>query len=335
MTSLSTSRRATFSRAPPVRRPRSWSVERQPSQVAREALRVGERAGAALVGEDGHRDAPAFADLADQVLLRDAGVLEEYLAELALAGDLSQRTYGHARRVELAQHERDAAVAVLRIGAAEDEDPVRPRPERGPDLLPVEHEVVAVEDRAGLERRQVAAGAGLAEALTPDLVARQHGWEEAAALRLAAVVDERRTEQADAQDVQDGRGVGARQLGLEDRLLDLGRALAAPLLGPSHAEVARLVELPLPLATELHQRILGRSRVAQLLAPGAAQIGLEPAPQLFLEGERLWGQVQVHRGSVGPRASACQRRDVTAIPTSARAAGGGRWRVTRRSSDAR
>src|SRR5262245_50171496 len=187
------------------------------------------------------------------MLLRHARVLEEHLAELALAGDLAQRTHRDARRVELAQHERDAAVTVLRVGAAEDEDPVGPGSERGPDLLSVQHEVIAVEDGAGLERRQVAAGAGLAEALTPDLVTRQHGRDEPAALRLAAVVDERRTQQPDAEDVQDGRSVGARQLGLEDRLLDLGGALATPLLGPPHPEVPGLVELPLPLAAELHQ----------------------------------------------------------------------------------
>src|SRR4030095_16871696 len=64
---------------------------RQHAEVAREALRVGERAGAALVGEDGHGDAPALADLADQMLHRDARVLEEDLAELALAGHLAER----------------------------------------------------------------------------------------------------------------------------------------------------------------------------------------------------------------------------------------------------
>ncbi len=47
--------------------------------------------GAALVGEHRHGDAPALADLADQVLARHARVLEEDLAELALARDLPER----------------------------------------------------------------------------------------------------------------------------------------------------------------------------------------------------------------------------------------------------
>src|SRR5204862_391647 len=86
---------------------------------------------------------------------------------------------------------------------------------------------VAVEARRGLERGEVAARARLAEALAPDLVAREHGRDEAAALRLAAVVDECGTEEPDAEDVEDGWGVGARQLGLHDRLLELRAATAA------------------------------------------------------------------------------------------------------------
>src|SRR5213078_2385146 len=146
--------------------------------------RVGERPDAPLVAEDGHGDAPALAGLPHQVLARHARVLEEDLAELALAGDLAERAHAHARRVELHEEEGDAAVAVLRVGACEDEDPVGPRAEGGPHLL-------AVEPCRGLERGEVAARPGLAEALAPDLVAREQGRDEAAALRLAAVVDER------------------------------------------------------------------------------------------------------------------------------------------------
>src|SRR5262245_21510355 len=290
---------------------------RQEAQIAREALGVGERAGAALVGEDRHRDPPALADLADQVLLRHAGVLEEDLAELALAGDLAQRPHRDAGGVELAEDERDAAVAVPRIGAAEHEDPVGPWTESGPHLLAVQDEVVAVEHGAGLERRQVTARARLAEPLAPDLVAREHGRDEAPALRLAAVVNERRAEEADAEDVQDGRRVGARQLRLEDRLLDLGGAPASPLLRPSHAEVAALVQLALPSTAELYQGILGGGGVAQLLAPGTAQARLQPAAQLLLEGERLGRQLEVHRGCLGPLPAACQRagvRTVASVP---------------------
>src|SRR2546425_1239666 len=162
-------------------------------------------------------------------------------------GEVEQASCGRpgllARRVELHEEEGDAAVAVLRVGAREDDDPVGPRAEGGPHLLAAQHEVVAVRAYRGLERGEVAARPRLAEALAPDLVAREHGLDEAAALRLAAVVDERGAEEPDAEDVENGWRVGARQLGLHDRLLDLGAAAAATPLGPVHAEVAGLVEL--------------------------------------------------------------------------------------------
>src|SRR5204863_5981324 len=124
-----------------------------------------------------------------------------------------------------------------------------------------------------------AAGTRLAEALAPDLLGRQHRRDEAAALGLAAVVDQRRPEEADAEEVDDGRRVGPRELGLEQRLLDLRRSAAAPLRWPAHAEVACLVELPLPAAAELDQAVLGRARVAQLFSPRSRHVGAEPGAE--------------------------------------------------------
>src|SRR5262249_25147938 len=84
-----------------------------------------------------------------------------------------------------------------------------------------------------------------------------------------------------------GGGGGARQLGLEDRFLHLGGAATTPLGGPAHTEVAALVELALPGAPQLDERILGGRRVAQLFTPGTMQVRAEPRAQLVLEGERL------------------------------------------------
>src|SRR3989454_12800524 len=54
-------------------------------------------------------------------------------------GEVEQASCGRpgllARRVELHEEEGDAAVAVLRVGAREDDDPVGPRAEGGPHLL--------------------------------------------------------------------------------------------------------------------------------------------------------------------------------------------------------
>ena len=244
--------------------------------------------------EHGHRDAPALADLPDEVLPRHADVLEEHLAELALAGDLAQWPDRHAGRVELAQDERDTAVAVGAVGARQHEDPVRPRPQRGPDLLAVQHEVIAVEDGAGAQRREVAAGAGLAEALAPELFGREHRRNVAPPLLLGAVVDQSRRQQPDAEEVGDLRSVGPRQLFLEDRLLHLGGAAAAPLRRPVHSQVARLEELALPLAAHLHQAVLGRLRIAQLFAPRSLQVLLQPGAQLVAKLQMRIGQLEIH-----------------------------------------
>jgi len=108
---------------------------------------------------------------------------------------------------------------------------------QGPNVVqtfcPLRTKSSAVEPSAGLQRRQIASRAGLAETLAPDLVRRQHRRQEAAALLFAAVMDQRRAAKPDAEEVQDRRRVDARRLGLEDRLLDAGRAPSAPFGGQS------------------------------------------------------------------------------------------------------
>ncbi len=68
-------------------------------------------------------------------------------------------------------------------------------------------------------------------------------------------MDEGGTQQADAQKVGDLWCVGAVELRFEERTLDLGGSAASPLLGPAHAQEARRVELALPGAPHLDQRV--------------------------------------------------------------------------------
>src|SRR5262249_58335553 len=90
------------------------------------------------------------------------------------------------------------------------------------------------------------------------------------------------------------RCVGGREFPFEDRLLDFGGAAAAPLLPPVHAEVARRVQLLLPRAADLHEAVLRRARITQLLAPGADEVGSEPAAQRVAELEMAAVETQVH-----------------------------------------
>ena len=73
-----------------------------------------------------------------------------------------------ARRLHVDQQERDAFLLLgVGIGAHEGKDHVGPVRHRRPDLLPVDHIVVAVANRARLEAGEVRAGAGLRVALAP------------------------------------------------------------------------------------------------------------------------------------------------------------------------
>ena len=225
---------------------------------------------------------------------------KKHLAELALAGDLTQWPHRHAGRVELHEQERYATVAVFRICAGEHEDPIGPRAERRPHLLAVDDELVAVEPGGRLQRREVAAGSGLAEALAPYLVPRKHWREVAASLLFGPVVNQRRTEQADTEKVDDRRRIGAGALFFEDRLLDGREPPAAPLAGPIEAEVTGRVELALPGAPHLHETILGSSRFAEMIAPRALEVRGQPGSEFVAKPLVLLGELEIHGGGLEP-----------------------------------
>ena len=232
----------------------------------------------ALVHErgDGHR--PAVALPADDVLVRDPGVLHEELVELGLAGDLAQRA--HLDGVLLHVHEEVAEPLVLGrvgVGARHEHAPLGVVGQRRPHLLPGDEPVVAVAHRARLDRGEVRARAGLGEALAPDLLGREDRLQVAALLLVAAVGDDRRAAHGQAQDVGGARRLGADELLVVDRLLDQRRAAPAVLGRPRHAGPAPVVQLALPGAAE------GEARVVALgLAPGV--VGVEPRAQLVAEG---------------------------------------------------
>ena len=117
------------------------------------------------------------------------------------------------------------------FGAGEQEEPVRGVRGGGPDLLPVDHVVVAVAARAGGERGEVRAGPRLGEALRPRHLAGEDARQVLAALLLGAVEDQRRPQHVGAG-AADRRGAGARQLLLEDELLHRAEPAAAVLLRP-------------------------------------------------------------------------------------------------------
>jgi hypothetical protein len=115
--------------------------------------------------------------------------------------------------------------------------------QRGPHLLPVGHPLLAVLNRAGGQRGQVAARAGLAEQLAPDLLARPERAQPALLLLLAAVGEDGRGGHAQSDRVELGvvaRGARRGELGVDDVLQRAGDAQAAEPFRVMHPGQARV-----------------------------------------------------------------------------------------------
>src|SRR5207247_4735661 len=116
-------------------------------------------------------------------------------------------THRDVRAPHVDQEQADTMVLRRRgLGAAEEEAPVGDVGVAGPHLLAVHDEAVAPALAARAERAQVGAGAGLGEALAPEVLAREEPAEEARALRVRAVAEDGRPDQVD---LGAGGGAGA------------------------------------------------------------------------------------------------------------------------------
>ena len=182
-TSASVQSAATLSRATGSRRRSLGQAAPEPHEVAdRTGLALRDRAADrhTLVHQRGHRDAPAVAGVADAVAVGDAHVGHVDLVELRLAGDLHERPDLDPGRVHVEGEVREALVLRdVRVRARDEHPAVGHVRERVPDLLAVDDPLVAVAHRPGRERREVGAGAGLAEELAPDLFAGEERAEQA------------------------------------------------------------------------------------------------------------------------------------------------------------
>ena len=135
-----------------------------------------------LVAERDLRQRPAVVLVADEVLGRQAHVGEEHLVEGVGAGHLHDRADLDAGRVHRADEVGDALVLRhIGVGAGDEDAELGEVGQRGPDLLAVDHVLVAVADRPGAEVGEVGAGAGLAEQLAPDLLAGEQRQQVAVA----------------------------------------------------------------------------------------------------------------------------------------------------------
>src|SRR5581483_735509 len=207
------------------------AVERAPRQV-----RAPDERPLVLQGRATHD--PSLSALADDVRGRHPDVLEEDLVEVSVARHLAEGTDVETRRLHVDQEVADPVVLrLIRLGADEREHPVRLPRTRCPDLLAVDDPGVTLEDGARAERREVAAGAGLAVPLTPADLPEERVPDEEVLLRLGAVLEERRDEHARPLAHDLVRCVRAAELLADDRGLQRIRRLLRAAVPPRDVTV--------------------------------------------------------------------------------------------------
>jgi hypothetical protein len=271
---------------------------------------AGGGAHATLERERGVGDLPAVVHAADDVVLRATGVGEEHLAELGRAVGLHDAAHLDARLAHRDEQVADALVLRrVRVGAGEQEAVVGVVAAGGPHLLAVDDPLVAVEHGLGLERGEVGAAVGLAEALAPAHRAVQDLREELLLLLLGAPLQDGGADERVAEEVGAQRRLGPGELLGEHDALHRGEALAAVLLRPRGADPATLEELRGPALVE-RLALLGRhlQRLAALggVDPAGGEVLLQPRADLGTERLGVGGVAQVHVTSIDPRVKSAE-----------------------------
>jgi hypothetical protein len=214
------------------------------------------------------------------VFLGHRHVHEEHLVEMPVPVHEHERAHGDAGRFHVDQQVADAPVLGRSgIRAHEEIDPVRELGARGPDLLTVDEEVVALVHRARLEPGQVRSRARLGEALAPDVLGGENARHEARLLRRRPHFDQGGSDHADARIARQHRRPHAEALLVVDELLHQGRPAPAVFLGPGDPDPARLVHDALPGHPALEGIAIGRHPLVGGIvhAELRRQIGREPA----------------------------------------------------------
>src|ERR1700687_5512350 len=87
------------------------------------------------------------------------------------------------QRIRVGSHKQYLKVRIMRV--------------TGPYLLAIDHEVIALQHRTRLQRREIGAGVRLGIALAPNLLTAEHRWQKSAAVRLSPDAHKNRSEARD------------------------------------------------------------------------------------------------------------------------------------------
>ena len=228
---------------------------------------------------------------ADAVRVGDAHRVEEHLVEVDLAADVAQRSDLDPGRVQVDDEVGEAAtLRHVRVGAGQADREVREVRPRGPDLLAAEHPLLAVERGPGGQRREVGARARLAQQLAPLLLVAHERREEAEALLLGAVGEQRRR-----RAVQPERVEPAEVERREHRLGDRGP-------GPGSGRARRTP----PATSRRPARCRRASGTTPRTPPGSAPGGSRPAHRRGRRPARRAGTCSVTQASTVLRTSSSE-----------------------------
>src|SRR5918996_4059627 len=269
---------------------------------------------APLVGEEIHGDRPTLALFTDGAVEGDEHVVVEDLRELLLAVHGLDGPDRDAGRVHVDEEGGDAPVGRFEgAGPGQQDAPLGVLGQAGPHLLAGHPPAVVGADGAAGERREVAAGARLGEALAPDLVAAQQRRQHRRGQLGPGERDHRKPEHL-------GHRVeaGFHQVPRRDRLAQVGAQERRPtepadVLRPAPAGPAG-VEREAPHLGDLGHLLVER---ASAVEGGGELVGVlvEPVIQRLAEGVELHGSG--HRCYPAGWAVGSGRRGSCALPESA------------------
>ena len=170
----------------------------------------------------------------------------------------------------------------LGVGAHQQKAPIGEMRARGPYLLPVDDEMIAVVDGTGAQAREIAAGIGLGKTLAPQFVGVQDPRQVALLLLLGAPMNEARAQQVQAARARQDRRAGADIFLVEDDLLHEIGAAPAIFLGPGDPDPTRGVHRLLPLNALFQCLAVGcYALVGRVIDTNLRrQVGGEPLPEL-------------------------------------------------------
>ena len=213
----------------------------------------------AFVAHDRHREPPPFTGLADHVRGRNTRAVEQHLPELVRdAVDHAQRPLLDAGLVHR-DRERGESLVLRHVGVGprEEQAPIGHVGVARPDLVAVDHVLVAVARRGRAQRREVGAGIGLAEALAPTFAPADQSGKVALLDRVAPVRRDALHEIAEARTRRRARG---RDLFVEDDVEHRRQVVTAEARRPAQPEEARVEERGVPLGLARPVLVVGRRR---------------------------------------------------------------------------